>query len=354
MRKGSYIASVPLFWLCGLSLVLSLWSGLSVGVGFDTIKLYSYLNEPLDAEIDLLGADNINISTLMVTLAPASDFEKINMARPYFLNKLRFEVVQQGARTFISVQSDEPVNRVSLEFLVLLHWPEGRLVRAYTLLFDPAPVGQISRRSEDNPKHVTSFSQGTSSAIDKASLENLFETPHQAASESQAVSIPSSQAVSINTSQEAVLEKAKAQGEALIAESKAMANRKPEMLDIPTESSVSALIVSLWRSMKLAFETQKVLWSTNAAVMMLGFVAFAYLKRFRPRLVLRTQDARLKSKKPLAFFDQEFSIRMELAKHYAAIKDIDSAKQVLEAIMSYGNQQERQAAQDLSDRLSLF
>jgi len=350
-------------------LLLSLWSGASIGLGFGTIKLYSYLNEPLDAEIELVGIDDINTSNLLITLAPAADFEKIHMARPYFLTKLRFEVVQQGDRTFISVQSDEPVKRAFLEFLVLLHWPEGRLVRSYTLLFDPAPIGKISRRMDDNPKQVERFSQDKLDHSNKpvpamvpdlktlnrnatAALENLFETNTGTPIESNQTVVPSHRPLSVSVTQQAVVDKAKVEAQALIAESKALADmqRKHQAeLDAQKESAKGA---SVWHLMKLSLKAQKWVWSASIVAMMLGLLTLGYFKRFRPRLALSLLSPyKEKPKKTLPFFDQEFSIRMELAKHYAAIKDFDSAKQVLEAMLHYGNQREKQAAQDLSDRL---
>jgi hypothetical protein len=369
MLKDGRLASVPFLWLCCVPLLLSLWSGASMGLGFGAIKLYSYLNEPLDAEIDLLGADDVNTSNLLITLAPAADFEKIHMARPYFLSKLRFEVVQQGDRTFISVQSEEPVKRAFLEFLVLLHWPEGRLVRSYTLLFDPAPIGKISRRMDDNPKQVARFSQeqldhshtSLSSIVPDlktlnphatSALENLFETNTGTPTESNQTVVPQNRPLSVSVTQQAVVDKAKVEAQALIAESKALADMQQKHqtgLDAQKESAKGA---SVWHLMKLSLKAQKWAWSASIAVMMLGLLTLVYFKRFRPRLALSVLSAhKAQTKRNLPFFDQEFSIRMELAKHYAAIKDFDSAKQVLETMLHYGNQREKQAAQDLSDRL---
>ncbi len=375
MPKGSRLASVPFLWLCCVPLLLSLWSGASLGLGFGAIKLYSYLNEPLDAEIELVGADEINTSNLFITLAPAADFEKIHMARPYFLTKLRFEVVQQGDRSFISVQSDEPVKRAFLEFLVLLHWPEGRLVRSYTLLFDPAPIGKISRRMDDNPKAVASFSQAKLDHANKpvptmvpdlktlnrnatSALENLFETNTGTPTESNQSVVPHNRPLSVSVTQQAVVDKAKVAAQALIAESQALADMQQKHqaeLDAQKESakgSFSGVLASFWHLMTLSLKAQKWLWSASVAAMMLGLLTLVYIKRFRPRLALSLLGPhKEKPKKTLPFFDQEFSIRMELAKHYAAIKDFDSAKQVLETMLHYGNQREKQAAQDLSDRL---
>ncbi len=373
MHDGRCRGRIPLFWFCLVPLALSLWSSMSFGLGFGTIKLYSYLNEPLDAEIELIGTDDVNISNLLVALAPAEDFEKVHMARPYFLTKLRFEVVQQGDRTFISVQSDEAIKRAFLEFLVLLHWPEGRLVRSYTLLFDPAPIGRTSRRSESMPKalgnlavnksdnpRVTTFNHGNTSLNEKTfnlnttqALERLFEPDHPGGSEMDHA-IQTSKPVSVASTQEEIVEKAKEAAKLMIEQSKVLEVQKHEAEVLKQkEASIAHQFTLLWNPLKSAIKSHKVLWGTSLAVLMLGGVSLFYLRRFRSTL-LPLSIQKIGPRKPPPFFDQEFSIRIELAKHYAAIKDLSSARQVLEAMFTYGNQREKQAAQELSDRLSLF
>ncbi len=338
---------VSLFSFCLLSLSLSLCSGMSFGLGFGEIKLYSYLNEPLDAEIELVGTDDVNINELTVLLAPAEDFEKIDMPRPYFLTQLRFEVVQQGKRTFISVQSDEAVQNISLKFLVLLQWPAGRLVHSYTLLFDPAPIGRISHRFESMPNEKTLNLNRTQA------LERLFEPDHPGDSEMDHP-IQTSKPVSVVSTQEEIVEKAKAAAKLMIEQSKVLEAQKHEAeLLRQKEASIAHKLALFWQHLKSVIKSHKVLWGSSLAVLMLGGVSLFYLNRFRATL-LPLSIQKIGPRKPPPFFDQEFSIRIELAKHYATIKDFSSARQVLEAMFTYGNQREKQAAQELSDRWSLF
>lgn len=115
-------------------------------LGFGQITLHSYLNEPLDAEIDLIGIEGVDLNNTVAALAPTKDFEKIKLGRPFFLTKLKFQIMKQEGRAFILVTSTEPVQQPFLDFLVVLNWPEGRLVRGYTLLFDPAPLNAKAKR----------------------------------------------------------------------------------------------------------------------------------------------------------------------------------------------------------------
>ena len=85
--------------------MLSLLPEIGFTLGFGPIKLYSYLNEPLDAEIELQGAEDIDPSRLIVSLASVDDFKRIELARPYFLTRLRFEVVQKNQHAYLKVTS---------------------------------------------------------------------------------------------------------------------------------------------------------------------------------------------------------------------------------------------------------
>lgn len=290
MRDGHRRGNVPLFWFCLLPLALSLWSSMSFGLGFGTIKLYSYLNEPLDAEIELVGADDVNISELTAVLAPAEDFEKVHMARPYFLTQLGFAVVQQGTRTFVSIQSDEAIKGASVKFLVLLQWPKGRLVHAYTLLFDPAPIGRISRRSESMPKalgnlavnksenpRVTTFNHSNTSLNEKTlnrnttqALERLFEPEHTGSSEMDPV-IQASKPVSVASTQEEIVEKAKEAAKLMTEQSKVLEAQKHEVEVLKQkEASIAHQFSLLWQRLKSAIKSHKVLWGTSLGVLMLG------------------------------------------------------------------------------------
>jgi FimV-like protein len=152
-----------------LALAFSLLPEYCIALGFGQIKLYSYLNEPLDAEIDLVGAENIDRAQMMAALASVQDFKRAEIARPYFLSQLRFELQKERKRTFIKVTTDEVVNNPFLEFLVVLNWSEGRLVKDFTLLLDPAPMGGAAKRQGKK------LSQSSTPAVDKHTLLRMHE-----------------------------------------------------------------------------------------------------------------------------------------------------------------------------------
>lgn len=120
-----------------LSGAISLFvSQMAMSVGLGEIKLNSSLNEPLDAEIELLNVGELSDLEMLVGLASRDDFERAGVAREFFLTDLQFAVDLSGNRKVIRVKSRKPVREPYLDFLVELQWPAGRLLREYTMLVD--------------------------------------------------------------------------------------------------------------------------------------------------------------------------------------------------------------------------
>ncbi len=108
-------------------------------IGFGDVKVYSYLDEPLLAEIELTGFAGMDPNMLKVSLSDGKDYARANIERSFFLSSLFFDVITYKDKLLIVVRSNKPVQTPYLEFLITLAWPEGNLVKDYTLLVDPSP-----------------------------------------------------------------------------------------------------------------------------------------------------------------------------------------------------------------------
>ncbi len=107
-------------------------------LGLGEIRLKSALNQPLDAEIELVQVRNLSSNEILPNLATRNDFIRAGVERPFFLSSLKFRsVVRADGTAYIRVTSDRPVQEPFLNFLMEVHWPRGRLLREYTLLVDP-------------------------------------------------------------------------------------------------------------------------------------------------------------------------------------------------------------------------
>ncbi|MEO1595452.1 MAG: FimV/HubP family polar landmark protein [Pseudomonadota bacterium] len=119
-------------------------------LGLGEITTRSALNEPMDAEIALLGATPDELTTLEVKLASRDTFDRYGIDKPAFLNQFRFKL-RGGANPAIEITSTQPVTDPFVTMLVEAVWPRGRLLREYTVLLDPptyaAPQAQSTAPS---------------------------------------------------------------------------------------------------------------------------------------------------------------------------------------------------------------
>jgi pilus assembly protein FimV len=116
----------------------SLTSGMVHALGLGEISLQSALNQPLNADIDLLEVRDLDKTEIIPRLASAEDFSKAGIERGYFLSNLKFTpVIMPNGKSMIHVTSTKPVREPYINFLVEVIWPSGRVLREYTLLLDP-------------------------------------------------------------------------------------------------------------------------------------------------------------------------------------------------------------------------
>jgi pilus assembly protein FimV len=115
-----------------------LWPSLSWALGLGEIHLNSSLNEPMRAEIDLIGATPDELTALRAELASRDAFTRYGIDRPPFLSTLTFKVGKgKDGRDALLVRSTDAIPEPFVTFLVEVNWARGRLMREYTVLLDP-------------------------------------------------------------------------------------------------------------------------------------------------------------------------------------------------------------------------
>jgi pilus assembly protein FimV len=126
-----------------LMLAMSL-PGAARALGLGDLRVSSALNEPLSAQIDLMGATPEELVTLTAQLADEATFKRYGADRPSFLSTVRFKVATNSqGRPVLEVHSAQPFTDPIVNFMVDLRWPKGELIRDFSLLLDPAvfPAG---------------------------------------------------------------------------------------------------------------------------------------------------------------------------------------------------------------------
>jgi pilus assembly protein FimV len=116
-----------------------------MALGLGELSLQSFLNEPLQAQVDLLNTGSLHQDEIKVRLATREDFKKMGLERAYFLTSIKFEVqIDAAGGPRIVVTSEDPVLEPYLDFIVEARWPNGRLLREYTVLVDPPVFDQVN------------------------------------------------------------------------------------------------------------------------------------------------------------------------------------------------------------------
>ena len=174
-------------------------------LGLGEIEVSSALNQKLKADIELLSATPEDAESILVKLASRKEFSRAGLDRPYSLNDLRFKSIVKDGVPYIVVSSSSPIREPFLNFLVEVDWPNGHLLREYTVLLDPpvfmtqsastasAPVNQNTAAADNN-----NFRPGSGSST------NVVPVAASAAAVSSRPSSSQSQAPSDSMNQAAV------------------------------------------------------------------------------------------------------------------------------------------------------
>ncbi|MRI35013.1 hypothetical protein EOPP23_18720 [Endozoicomonas sp. OPT23] len=124
--------------VAAMAMAGALGSGYVNALGLGEVRLNSALNQPLDAEIELLQVRELTRNEILPNMAAPTDFKRAGLDRPFILSGMKFKTVLRTDGTgFIHVTSSQVIREPFLNFLLEVHWPSGRLLREYTMLLDP-------------------------------------------------------------------------------------------------------------------------------------------------------------------------------------------------------------------------
>jgi pilus assembly protein FimV len=137
------------------------------------MTLKSKLNQPLSVEIELLDVGGLTASEITPSLASSQAFVDAGVDRQAFLNDLTFTpVINASGRSVVRVTSSKPLPDSYVRFLLQVQWPNGRLMRDYSVLLDPAkfdqqaPAAVPATRAVASASNVSKPAQHTTTAHD--------------------------------------------------------------------------------------------------------------------------------------------------------------------------------------------
>ena len=124
----------PLVLMMALSL-----PGAAQALGLGEIHVNSALNEPLAADIEILGATAEELSSLTAAVANKDTFLRFGAERPAFLGSATFKVSRDvKGKPVLAIRSTDSFTEPLVNLLVDLRWHNGEVIRQYSLLLDPA------------------------------------------------------------------------------------------------------------------------------------------------------------------------------------------------------------------------
>lgn len=131
----------------------ALSSGVANALGLGELTLKSAQNQPLDAEIELLDVRDLSAAQMAPSLASPEEFAKAGVAFPPYLEDLTFTpVINPNGKSVLRVTSSKALPEPVVKFLVQVMWPQGRLLRDYSVLLDQAQAqGSQPTQANINP-----------------------------------------------------------------------------------------------------------------------------------------------------------------------------------------------------------
>ena len=129
-------AVAALFGLCGTNA-----AALSLG----RVTVQSALGEPLRAEIEVPEINAEEAASLKATVALPETFRAAGLDYNPAMATLQATLQKRAdGRSFIRLGSDRAVNEPFVDMIIEANWSTGRVVRDYTLLFDPPSLRQTA------------------------------------------------------------------------------------------------------------------------------------------------------------------------------------------------------------------
>jgi len=122
---------------------MGLCSNSAMALSLGRITVQSALGEPLRAEIDIPEINAEEAATLRAGVAHPDAFVAAGLEYNTALSSLQATVQRRAnGRAYIRLSSDRPINDPFVDMILEASWSSGRIIRDFTMLFDPPVLRQ--------------------------------------------------------------------------------------------------------------------------------------------------------------------------------------------------------------------
>ena len=135
-RSLTFSGRFALTGVAAAALMLGAPAAWSLGLG--RIQVQSALGESLRAEIEVTSITPEEAANLRVRVAPPDSYRAAGVDYNAVLPSTQVELLRRAdGRPYLKLTSDRGVQEPFVDVILEINWATGRLVREYTMLFDP-------------------------------------------------------------------------------------------------------------------------------------------------------------------------------------------------------------------------
>jgi pilus assembly protein FimV len=283
-------------------------------LGLGSLKLNSSLNEPLNADIELLSATSADVSSLSISLASPDAFLRAGIDRPALLSELKFAIQQreEDGTYYINVTSRSPVREPFLNFLLEMNWQNGRMLREYTMLLDPPTQVRKQPTVVEAPPTVAPAAVAEQQAAEPEASP-FVEMPPEAVVEAEPavveMPLPEAEPELAAAAAMAAVPVLSEEGEAVepVAEEAPVLSEEGQIFEVAPEEAPLPEAAALAATVPVLSEEGQVVEAAPADVPVLsdeGVMVEAAAPDTDPQLDIFTDDGELLPRIPLAAYGQ--------------------------------------------------
>lgn len=161
-----------------------LWGSNAAALSLGRITVQSALGEPLRAEIEIPDINAEESSSLKASVASPETFRAAGLEFNPAMSGLKASLQKRkDGRSYLRLSSDRAISDPFVDMILEASWASGRIVRDYTLLFDPPGLRQAAQAAP-TPAQVPAAPPSLSQSVSKPVLVASEVTPVAASPES--------------------------------------------------------------------------------------------------------------------------------------------------------------------------
>ncbi len=156
----------------------------AMALSLGRITVISALGEPLRAEIDVPDINAEESASLKAGVAAPEAFVAAGLEFNPAMSSVKASLQRRAdGRAFIALSSDRPINEPFVDMILETSWSSGRIVRDYTMLFDPPALRKVAPAPAPTLAQTNAAPAAASAAPSKppAAVAQTAPTPTPAA-----------------------------------------------------------------------------------------------------------------------------------------------------------------------------